>query len=315
MTNLKKIGLTALAGTLAATTFAQAVEVSVNGTARMEYETRTTTSAGNAATALDLFTTTQSVTFSASGELDNGYNVSYSNLLTNAGGLTSNFVKVDMGDMGTVAMESHNHFAGISSIADKVPNAGEQVWDDTGATTHGGPSDGVMDLGGDDTLGYKISASGLTFSAGLSLPGNGSEKSATIVADGLVDGLALGAGRGNNQNASTDDDVETFFITYAGGPVTVGVQKSKLKAETENTDVDRTAYGISFAVSEALSISYGVSDTDYDASATDEENSGMSASYTAGGMTFGLVHNKKDNTNGTSGTDNEVTELKLTFAF
>jgi outer membrane protein OmpU len=66
MTNLKKIGLTALAGTLAATTFAQAVEVSVNGTARMEYETRTSNSAGADATALDLFTTNQSVTFSAS---------------------------------------------------------------------------------------------------------------------------------------------------------------------------------------------------------------------------------------------------------
>jgi outer membrane protein OmpU len=315
MTNLKKIGLTALAGTLAATTFAQAVEVSVNGTARMEYETRTSNSAGADATALDLFTTNQSVTFSASGELDNGFVIGYSNLLTDGANFTSNMVKVDMGDMGTLSMDSHMHLTGISSIQDKVPNAGEQVWDDTGATAHGDPANGIVDLGADDTLGYKVSGAGLTFSAGLSLPGNGSEKSATIVADGLVDGLAIGAGKGNNQNAATDDDVETYFITYAGGPVTVGVQKSKLKAETENTDVDRTAYGISFAVSEALSISYGVSDTDYDASATDEENSGMSASYTAGGMTFGLVHNKKDNANGTSGTDNEVTELKLTFAF
>ena len=315
MTNLKKIGLTALAGTLAATTFAQAVEVSVNGTARMEYETRNTDTAAADATSLELFTTNQSVTFSASGELDNGFNVSYSNLLTDGANFTSNMVKVDMGDMGTLSMDSHMHLTGISSIQDKVPNAGEQVWDDTGATAHGDPANGIVDLGADDTLGYKVSASGLTFSAGLSLPGNGSESSATIVADGLVDGLEIGAGMGNNQNAATDDDVETYFIKYAGGPVTVGAQKSALSAETTNSDVARSAYGLSFAVSEALSVSYGVSDTDYDASATDEENSGVSASYTAGGMTLGLVHNKKDNANGTSGSDNEVTELKLTFAF
>ena len=43
MTNLKKIGLTALAGTLAATTFAQAGELTASGTARMEYQSNETT--------------------------------------------------------------------------------------------------------------------------------------------------------------------------------------------------------------------------------------------------------------------------------
>jgi outer membrane protein OmpU len=315
MTNFKKIGLTALAGTLAATTFAQAIDVSVGGTARMEYETRSTDTSAAAKTSLELFTTNQSISFSASGELDNGYNVSYSNVLTDGANFTSNYVKVDMGDMGTISMDSHSHVTGISSIADKVPNAGEQVWDDTGATTHGGTADGVMDLGSDDTLGYAISASGFTFTAGLSLPANGAEKSATIVADGLVDGLSVGVGMGNNQNAATDDNVETYFVKYAAGPITVGAQKSALDAETVNTDVERTAYGVSFAVSENLSVSYGISDTSYDAKTSDEENDGVSASYTAGGMTLGLVHNKKDNTNGTSGNSHEVTELKLTFAF
>ena len=38
MTNLKKIGLTALAGSLAAVGYAQAGSLSVSGTARMEYQ-------------------------------------------------------------------------------------------------------------------------------------------------------------------------------------------------------------------------------------------------------------------------------------
>jgi len=47
MTNLRKIGLTALAGTLATTAYAQAGELTVSGTARMEVQSnQTTTSAG-----------------------------------------------------------------------------------------------------------------------------------------------------------------------------------------------------------------------------------------------------------------------------
>ena len=316
MTNLKKIGLTALAGTLAATTFAQAVEVSVNGTARMEYETRSSDSTGNATTNVDLFTQTQSVTFSASGELDNGYNISYSNIFT-GGTFTSTYVTMDMGDMGTLSMNRHAHLTGISSIQDKVPNAGEQVWDDTGAAAHGDPANGIVDISGaDHTLGYAISMSGITASASLAHAVNGTESSIALVADGLVDGLAVGAGFGNNESAQNlSDDVETMFASYTAGPVSVGVQSSKVDAQTANTDVERDAFGVSFAVNENMSISYGQSDTEYDASTTDEENSGVSASYTAGGMTLGIVNNQKDNANGVAGTDHEVLEFRLTFAF
>ena len=83
MTNFKKIGLTALAGTLAATAYAQAGALSVSGTARMEYQSTTTTTSGeNAST--DAFAQNTSVTFSGSGELDNGMTVSYLQIL--AGG-------------------------------------------------------------------------------------------------------------------------------------------------------------------------------------------------------------------------------------
>ena len=317
MTNLKKIGLTALAGTLAATTFAQAVEVSVNGTARMEYESRTSDATPNARNEdkTNAMSNNQSVTFSASGELDNGFVVSYSNLLTGGGNLTSAITTLDMGDMGVLTMDNHAHKAGISSIQDKVPNAGEQAWDESGGT-HGTVAQGVADLGAEETLGYKVSMSGVTFSASHAYATTGTEQSVTLVADGLVEGLAIGAGTGNNTNITTDDDVSTYFITYAAGPITVGVQQTKVDAETANTDIERDAYGISFAVNENLSISYGESETDWDAAAqVDEEDKGISASYTAGGMTVGVVHNKADNRNGAQDVDYEVTEIKLTFAF
>ena len=123
MTNLKKIGLTALAGTLAATAYAQAGALSVNGTARMEYQsTQASTSSKS-----DSFAQNTSISFSGSGELDNGMTVSYFSLQAGSNA-SSQSVSVDMGDAGKVMMSNYN-MAGIGMIQDKVPNGGEQPWD------------------------------------------------------------------------------------------------------------------------------------------------------------------------------------------
>ena len=61
MTNFKKIGLTALAGSLAVTAYAQAGALSVNGTARMEYSTDSTST-----TTTDTLAQNSSITFSGS---------------------------------------------------------------------------------------------------------------------------------------------------------------------------------------------------------------------------------------------------------
>ena len=273
----------------------------------MEYETKTADATGTETVNSDLFTQTQSVTFSASGELDNGFNISYSNILTGAT-FTSTYVTMDMGDMGTVSMNRHAHLTGISSIQDKVPNAGEQVWDDTGAAAHGQPADGIADISdADHVLGYKVSMSGVTASASAAHSAMGSETSVALVADGLVEGLAVGYGAGNNMvNGDQDDDLTTMFATYSMGPVSVGIQNTEVESDTANSDIERDAFGISFAVNENFSVSYGQSDTEFDALGTDEENAGVSASYTAGGMTLGVVNNEKENANGVAGTDNEV---------
>jgi outer membrane protein OmpU len=321
MTNIKKIGLTALAGTLATIT-AHAGEMSVSGTAQMTFNTTAGTTAGATDDNTDSFAVNSSLVFSGSGELDNGFGVSVMSNLTGGSQTVAN-MQLDMGDMGVLSMDTGSDLTGLPAYQDVVPNAGEQAWDDTGAAdaSHGRPAQGIVNPRADNTieesLGYKVSANGFTLSAHTSFgDGNGSEQSAVIAMDGLVDGLTIGAGMGNNaSSATTDDDLETYFIKYTMGAVTVGAQSSKVDAETAATDVERDAYGISFAVNENLSISYGVSDTEFDASASDEENTGISASYTAGGATVGLVHNTKDNTAGTAGADHENVELKLTFAF
>jgi outer membrane protein OmpU len=145
---------------------------------------------------------------------------------------------------------------------------------------------------------------------------NSPTTSAAIQLPNLVEGLNIGGGLAvDQQSATVENDIETYYIKYAAGPITIGAQKSDVDKDAATTDIERTAYGVSFAVNENLSVSYGVSDTDFESSTSDEENEGISASYTAGGATIGFVHNTKDNAGGTANADHETTELKLTFAF
>ena len=100
MTNFKKIGLTALAGSLVATS-AFAGEMSVAGSASMNVEHTN----GGAADTGKTFSMGNQLTFSGSGELDNGLNVSLSFIL-------------DQGDDTTIATAPFDsHSVTVSSDA------------------------------------------------------------------------------------------------------------------------------------------------------------------------------------------------------
>ena len=321
MTNLKKIGLTALAGTLASTTFANAGELSVSGNAIMEYQT--TSSDTGSVDNTDGFVMNSTLTFSGSGELDNGMTVSMYQSLA-SGTVTSEGVTLDMGDMGKLSLDRWGYHAGITSVADKIPTAGENVHDDTNDATgqvHDQPTVGVAKTGsnGSDVLGYAWSNDQVTFSLSASSNGNGSEESAAITIN-AVEGLSIGGGIGTNMNDATgreqeEDDLSTAFVTYTMGPVSVGYQKTEIDTEAANSDIETEHYGISFAVNENFAISYGERNVEFDAFASDEESKGVSASYTAGSMSFVLVNNKKDNAEGTANADDEMVELKMIMAF
>jgi len=321
MTNFKKIGLTALAGALASTTV-NAGELSVSGNAIMEYQadTRNTSGSDNHT---DGFVMNSTLTFSGSGELDNGMTVSMYQSLA-SGAVTSEGVTLDMGDMGKLSLDRWGYHTGITSVADKIPTAGENVHDDTNdadGQVHDQPRVGVAKTGwdGSDVLGYAWSNDQVTFSLSASSNGNGSEESAAITIN-AVEGLSIGGGIGTNMNDTTgrtteEDDLSTAFATYTMGPVSVGYQKTEIDTEAANSDIEAEHYGISFAVNENFSISYGERNVEFDAFASDEESKGVSASYTAGSMSFVLVNNQKDNAEGTANADDEMVELKMIMAF
>jgi len=308
MTNFKKIGLTALAGTLAATAYAQAGALSVSGTARMEYQSTST-----ASTSTDTFAQNGSISFTGSGELDNGMTVSYLQVQAD-GSMTSQGVTLDMGDMGVLTMTNYNA-AGIGTIQDMVPNGGEQPWDDLG--THGAPEQGVASPHAGNRVGYKTTAGGAIISASIDYQQNSPTTSMAVQLPNLVEGLNIGAGIATDQSSATaEQDIETMYATYTMGGISVGYQVTDVERTAANSDIERTAYGISFAVNDNLSIGYGVSDTEFEASSLtkDEENTGIGIAYTSGGMKLGIINNTKDNAGGSAGAE-EMTEFQLTFAF
>ena len=302
MNNITKIGLTALAGSLVATS-AFAGAMSVSGSAKVTYK------GGQGNSAVNNFSNSKGISFSGSGELDNGFTVSTSYTMTNAAFSTST-VSLDMGDAGSLHFMNSTALAGIDKYDDVMPTAGEEVWDDVDTDDNG-----VVGVHAGNAWGYNVSAMGLTISAGYSDDAFGNDTSLVLIADDLMDGLQVGYGIGTEAtSAVAETDHETMWAKYTVGMATLGVQKSSL--DSASADEDRTAMAVSLAVNENMSVSYGVSSVDFEtASLSDEDSSGLSASYTSGGMTISAVVNSTDAVAGSASTDKEYKEVSVAFAF
>jgi len=309
MTNVKKLGLTALAGSLVATSgFAGALDVT--GTAKVTYvsldETEVT---GNP------FSMSQGMGFSGSGDLDVG-TLSYTYSATNMA-LSSSNLKLDMGDNGTVSFANGASLTGMQAYYDKMPTAGEQVWDDLD-----GQANGVATMSTTNTLGYSNTFAGIGISAAYNKDAGaateGSSKSLALTSSDLIDGAEIGWAHADVSGSSNDNgtDSDTVYITYTAGALTMGGQVTKIDKSAANSDLDRVHAAVSVAVNENLSVSLGQSVVEFEATGKDDQESvGIAFSYTMGSMTIAGFQNTEDNTGGTSGTDDSVTELSVAFAF
>lgn len=314
--NIKKIGVTALAGALA-TVSANAAELTVTGGASLGFSGEEMTNKGNG------WTMNDTVTFSASAEMDNGWVVSTSMMIDNGDNVgTRNFdnrsMTIDMGDAGALTFYGSAGSSNISLMDDTTPTAGEESWDDvTGADAHGyGPT-------GLDTFFYQNSSLMDGVTIGLDyIPSDGADQiesstAATIKYTG-IEGLTIGAGMGedNGEGAADAKDVTAFNVTYAMDAVSVGYSSYEVdsNAASDSGDTHLTAMGISYAVSDDLSVSLNTSETEI-GGATDQEAVGISASLVVGSMTLSANHNSVDNVGGEAGKDRSGYALGLSFAF
>jgi len=255
---------------------------------------------------------TRDITFSGSGEMDNGMTISYFQMLS-AGSFSSSGLTLDMGDAGTAKfMNGASGGHGIAAYEDKMPTAAENVWDDLD-----GEANGVVTMNSGNTISYATSMGGANVSANYNKQQSGGSSHSIGVDFAPVEGAMMFIAMGDKYagpNASTDNI--TFGATYTAGSVTAGIQRSTIDVTAANGDADRTHIAASMAVNEDLSISWGMSTVEFeDGTKTDQEDSGFSVSYTMGSMSLTAAANSSDNVSGSNGTDDEHKEIGLAFAF
>jgi outer membrane protein OmpU len=308
MNNLKKIGLTAL-GTAMVASSAQAASLSVSGGTSIFFGGEDNSNAGNG------WSMTDQIDFNASGEMDNGMTIS---LYLQLDGSTAPFddrkLTIDTGDMGTLTFSGHGSSGPVGSWDDLVPSANEESWGTAIGGTVDEPTNATI---GDNSFVYDYTVSDAIALKAAYKPAKGTplESSTEIgIAYTGFEGLTLKAAMGENNDAADKIDLSVFSAVYAAGPLSVGIQSNESDAGT-GTDEDFTAYGVSYAVSDDLSISYGVSSLDYSSALEDQESSAVSVSFTAGGVAISASHQTTDNVAGATATDNTSYEVNFSFAF
>ena len=315
MNNLKKVGLTALAGALVSVS-ANAADLSVTGGVSLNFSGEEKQTTGNG------WSMNDGITFKATGELDNGWNVTATQIIDSSDGVANTIMDtrilaIDMGDSGTLTFSGTGGSSVLAAIDDVTPSAGEESWDDvTGASAIPGGT------GGDNMFHYSNSSlmDGVTVSASYT-PSNGATEVESSNDYGVkytgIDGLTVGLASGTDDTDPTATvDITNTYVTYAMDAFTVGYQASESDSETANSDKDFTAIGLSYAVSEEMSVSINTSTVDYEsATLSDQEATGISVSYVMGSMTLKANHNSVDNIAGTATDDRSGYALGLTFAF
>ena len=237
MINLKKVGLTALAGSLAAVT-AHAGEMSVTGAANITYVTK---SGGNAAQSLG---NDKDVKFSGSGELDNGYTFSTHTTLTDAMAVSSTAIVVTMGSLGSIGLGTGGGTNVNGAYDEAIPTAYEENSDAGGQA----PANYVGSYSDDNALVYQMPAMefmGATVTGGLEYSfqsgsstandggtvarsdtwGNSYGVGLTVAYDALSIGAYVSERENKNHNTVADvSDAMTasWNVKYSAGPVSIG---------------------------------------------------------------------------------------------
>ena len=328
MNNFKKVGLSALAGSLVAFS-ANAGEMSVAGSASMALEHIN----GGAANSGKSFSMGNQLTFTGGGELDNGLNVSLSFVIDQGDdGLSatndattaqstspfdSHSVTVSSDSLGSITM----HGEGMSSASgalDGMPSG--DIWDAFQASAN--EPEAAPGAAGGLSYAFPSMMEGLALTASYS-PSNGNADSSTAFGavytgvEGLTVTYAVGS---DNNNATSEADHTVMKASYAYGPITVAYGSSEYDDAVASGDQETEAYSIAYTISDELSISYGSEELTFGVASSSNiaaEFERVKISYTAGGMTLTASSATGDNVSysTTATEDREVWALGASFAF
>ena len=338
MKNIKKIGLSALAGALAMTS-AHAGAVSMTGSMEISY----TNGGGYASNTGNSLGQENELSITAATELDNGVSVAYKQSITadNA----RNDSELVFGNIlgGTLAMQSTG--SPLDGIDNKTPTAFKDAEGMTGSINDVSGANGdfgirytLSDVAGTGIkLDYNyVPKHGTGDAAGdeaASGGGEGNEDAHDITITGSVpgvDGLNLGAGyavrnydtkAATGVNASEEERHDaTAYATYAYGPLTFGAQIGAVgKAGSGGAQYKNKYAGVSYAVSDDLSLSYNWAES-YQLGTNNtlgivQDWSSISLSYSMGGMTININDSDCGNCKYTASKKTDARTVSMSIAF
>jgi len=338
MNKMTKLGVTALCGSLAAVSSANAGDMTVTGGVHMTWTTFDGPSTGNP------IGINSNLTFKGSGELDNGWNVALTTALTEAAAYSNTNVVVTVPAFGDIRIDAGTSGTGIDRIDDVTPNVWEEAYGTglgTAIKTVGGSSAGstieltpnMLPEGMTARFAWSPDAAGADAAelgtSGTAASSTGSGYDVTLqLTDAItgMSGLTIDAGMSKvSQDATTsgidgDKEEQTVAVKYAIGGFTLGYQWSEqdLGTDTAALQYDNAGYGITFAVNDDLSIGYNHYESDQD-NATDvtAEATSLQIAYTMGGVTIRAAQASVDNAAYQTAAmyDQDATTLSVALAF
>jgi len=341
MNKLTKIGVSALCGSLAAVSAANAGDLTVTGGADLSWISLDDEATGNP------IGMGSNLTFAGSGELDNGWTVALSVAHKNANIYSNTNVTVTVPSLGDFRISQGVSGSGICRIDDLTPNVWEEAW----GTGLGTGIDLVAGSSGAANIEWtpNMLPDGLTAhlawaptSGGASSDKGGSGAQSGAVAEESGWDATLEAGEGvtgmsgltlyggyssveqdaAGSTVSGDKDEQTLGIKYAVGGFTLGYQWSEedLGLSSGVDKYTNDGYGITFQINDDLSVGYNhyeSEQTNIGGAATSAEASSVQLAYTMGGASIRIAEADIDNLKYQTGASNQrdATTLSISLAF
>ena len=338
MNKFKKLGISALAGSLAAFSV-QSAELSFTGDSSVSY---TTGGQDNVATGKKGIAADVGMSFSASGELDNGWTVSTAVDTGNNNTASSAQLTLGLGDMGTVQF---NQIAGsfVRGLDDTLPTAWEEAFDLSkhtmvssivgNATNDGSISykSAALDLGGGTVqlmVDYDTAADAADGGQGALVASNTLDAGLAVGIDATYAGLTVKVGHekadvAGGADGRADQQNSVISAVYAAGPFSIGYAEWEHNdGQTGTAGADYTGEGMSIAfnVNDNLTVSYATLEDNKEADSgnantVDVDIDSIQAAYTMGSMAVKVQNTSTDNPNFVNNTESEHTEINVSFSF
>jgi len=335
MNKLNKIGVSALCGSLAAISAANAGDLTVTGGADLTWISKSNQVTGNPIGIGSNFG------FSGSGELDNGWTVDLSIAHTNVGAYSNASVTIGVPGVGDIKVNQGGSGTGIMRMDDMTPT----VWEEadgaglsatinkingtaSGATIEVTPSglpDGLAgvfawspDADGGSSINDKASGgdNGGKMGSGWDITLTATEGLHGVAGLTLYGGISEVDQNTHYSTVNGNKDESVIGIKYAMGSFTAGYQQSNEDTGLTGTaEYDNISYGITFSVNDDLSIGYGHIESDQSGNSADAEADSIQASYTMGGATFRIADVDVEDGAYAAAGDNSATIISLGLAF